>query len=328
MFMGVGGPARWLPGKPQGRGSRMKENKTEFQAVVEEGPIFCFRAPWGGEVPVYWSLGTGLVGSRRVARHPRASPLFSGHSKSTACGRKSMTQTRHSRCHAGVWGALLLIARCPSWVNANERPVRRASDATEAHGRLGPSIGIPDTGLVVTQTELSSGVHGRDLTSVSGSAFTALSCLYAATEGKGWSANSNWMSADPCTAEWFGVTCTSPGQISDIFMDSNAMDGSLPSELGDVTTLTFFSVNFNTLTGYLPSEIGRWTGMNHYFDVSFNALTGSMPTQLGRWTDMSSWGYFYVEENQLTGSLPSEIGLWSDFSETFWAYNNQVGDPR
>ena len=44
-------------------------------------------------------------------------------------------------------------------------------------------------------------VSHRQLT-VSGNTYTALSALYSSTAGILWTASTNWMSADPCTAAW------------------------------------------------------------------------------------------------------------------------------
>ena len=37
----------------------------------------------------------------------------------------------------------------------------------------------------------------------------ALTDLYAATNGSGWTNNANWLTRDPCLDAWFGVTCNS-----------------------------------------------------------------------------------------------------------------------
>ena len=38
----------------------------------------------------------------------------------------------------------------------------------------------------------------------------ALTDLYTATNGSGWTNKTNWLTGDPCLKSWFGVTCNAP----------------------------------------------------------------------------------------------------------------------
>ncbi len=42
----------------------------------------------------------------------------------------------------------------------------------------------------------------------------ALTDLYSATNGSGWSVKTNWLTGDPCVNAWFGVMCDAPTNAS------------------------------------------------------------------------------------------------------------------
>ena len=67
----------------------------------------------------------------------------------------------------------------------------------------------------------------------------ALEALYAAAGGEGWVTKTNWMSGDPCTAGsiWYGVTC-SGGNVTSLHLNDNGLNGTLPSEVGQLTAIT------------------------------------------------------------------------------------------
>ena len=93
--------------------------------------------------------------------------------------------------------------------------------------------------------------------------YTALSALYDSAGGGGWRNQSNWMDgeAGPCTGSWYGVTCDSAGEVEGLHAVGNGLSGTLPTELGDLTSMKsghdtdfagLFSLN-SDLTGTLPS---------------------------------------------------------------------------
>mgnify|MGYP003321944830 FL=1 len=98
----------------------------------------------------------------------------------------------------------------------------------------------------------------------------ALVALYEGTGGSsgGWTADANWMgndvtgdSKDPCDNAWYGVTCDSAGEVEGLHAVGNGLSGTLPTELGDLTSMksghdTDFAGLFSSnsdLTGTLPS---------------------------------------------------------------------------
>ena len=103
-------------------------------------------------------------------------------------------------------------------------------------------------------------------------AVSALVALYEGTGGSsdGWTVDTNWMgndvtgdSKDPCDNSWYGVTCSSAGEVTALNLRSQGLINELPSEIGFLTALlssNAFDVGVNQLTGQLPSEMGEWTG--------------------------------------------------------------------
>ena len=60
----------------------------------------------------------------------------------------------------------------------------------------------------------------------------------------------------------------------------------------------------NSFVGSLPSDVGRLTSIS-LFDASGNNLTGTIPRELAY---IDSRGFvFYLDNNQLTGTVPAEV---------------------
>lgn len=92
-------------------------------------------------------------------------------------------------------------------------------------------------------------------------------------------------------------------QIEELWIDRNPkMHGSIPSEIGLVTSLRSFSVTDCGLTGTLPTELAELR-MKQFWCYS-NDLTGTVPTQYG---SIQSLTYLGVENNTLTGTMPQGI---------------------
>ena len=89
------------------------------------------------------------------------------------------------------------------------------------------------------------------------------------TDGPSWTNKNGWFgSSDPCS--FAGVGCNDAGEVVKLDLAVNSLQGHLPTQLGDLTSLTSggnvietTSLLFrsNTLTGTMPSEIGRLTAM-------------------------------------------------------------------
>ena len=83
----------------------------------------------------------------------------------------------------------------------------------------------------------------------------ALVALYNSTDGDNWTSNRGWLlSADPCS--WFGVMCSS-GHVTVLSLSVNNLTGSIPTDLGNLTSLELLALGSNSLTGSIPADLGN-----------------------------------------------------------------------
>ncbi|KAK1381344.1 Protein kinase domain-containing protein [Heracleum sosnowskyi] len=85
----------------------------------------------------------------------------------------------------------------------------------------------------------------------------------------------------------------------------NYLSGTLPSSLGNLTSLEHLDVSWNILiTGFIPSELGNLTNLSILY-LSGNNLNGSIPSEIGTMSNLIELDLF---GNSLTGTIPSALG--------------------
>ena len=134
--------------------------------------------------------------------------------------------------------------------------------------------------------------------------------LYNATDGANWTNNTNWLSDEPMR-EWHGVVTDDEGRVAVLFLASNQLTGEIPTELGNLSSLTQLSLSINQLTGEIPTELGNLSSLTR-LSLSSNQLTGEIPTELG---NLSSLQRLWLNNNQLTGEIPTELGNLSNLTQ-------------
>jgi len=86
--------------------------------------------------------------------------------------------------------------------------------------------------------------------------------------------------------------------------DFTLLSGSIPTEIGTVSTLNSWSLTFCGLSGQIPSELGNLGVTLDRLWLYQNQLTGTIPTEIG---SLGRMQFLYFEGNLLNGSMPSEI---------------------
>ena len=90
----------------------------------------------------------------------------------------------------------------------------------------------------------------------------------------------------------------------ELILNNSGLYGSIPPEVGYLTSLTNLNLYWNQLTGSIPSELGYLTNLE-MLSLGENELTGSIPSEFGFLTNLIE---LVLRKNQLTGNIPFEIG--------------------
>ncbi len=145
----------------------------------------------------------------------------------------------------------------------------------------------------------------------------ALVALYNATNGPGWTNNTNWLTGTLDT--WHGVTVTAD-RVTGLSLISNQLAGIIPTEIGNLESLTSLALINNSISGSIPTSIGNLSNLTT-LDLSLNQLTGSIPPELGNLSGLSNLN---LSANQLSGTIPTTFGNLTNLTALYLA-NNQLG---
>jgi hypothetical protein len=131
----------------------------------------------------------------------------------------------------------------------------------------------------------------------------ALVALYNSTNGAAWYRNAGWLDeTSACT--WDGVTC-GHGHVSWLDLPSNGLSGALPTAAwSELPYLDGLDLSDNALQGTIPPELGTLDRLRFLW-LSFNQLTGTIPGELGNLTDLR---FLVLNDNQISGTIPAGLG--------------------
>ena len=145
-----------------------------------------------------------------------------------------------------------------------------------------------------------------------------LVALYNATDGSDWDDNDNWLSQEDI-GEWLGVTTDEYGRVIQLALSDNELNGTLPSELGNLTSLESLDLSENDLKGHIPPSLGDLSNLTK-LSLWDNELTGEIPPELSNLNKLETLDFGW---NQLTGAIPAELGSLSSL-EKLWLDINQL----
>lgn len=144
--------------------------------------------------------------------------------------------------------------------------------------------------------------------------------IYEDLNGSSWTTNLGWEngflngSCDYCN--WYGVNCNYLGQIIDIDLSNNDLQGKLPLDLAALVELKQLNLSNNILIDTIPDY---WNSLDQLLvlDMSYNQFTGAIPTS---YTTMARINKIHLDYNVLD-SIPTGLG-YNGSLRTFTASNN------
>ena len=155
-----------------------------------------------------------------------------------------------------------------------------------------------------------------------------LRVLYHSTGGQNWNngATQFWFGASS-VCEWPEVNTQNlycngnTQQVYIISLSGDNLQGTLPDELGLLTSLTLLDLYDNKLTGTIPTQLGQLTALQR-LQLYKNQLGGTIPSQIGKLTALN---ILQLLVNQLTGTLPSQLGQLSGLTGLSLYFNQLTG---
>lgn len=135
--------------------------------------------------------------------------------------------------------------------------------------------------------------------------YNALLALYNALDGSNWGENSWDLEGDILT--WAGLTFhdAPPYRVKSIAFSSTSINGTIPSEIGDLSMIESIEIIGANLTGSIPPEIGQLTNLT-YLSFFQSNLSGEVPSELWDLTNLQSLFLGYTQLT-LPNGLPNEI---------------------
>lgn len=88
-----------------------------------------------------------------------------------------------------------------------------------------------------------------------------------------------------------------------LWLDGNAVNGTIPTQIGGLTNLASISLANNAISGSIPTEIGNLKGLRRLW-LDNNQLTGTVPDEL---QNLNRLEVMELHGNDLNGSMPSDL---------------------
>ncbi|MYB47690.1 MAG: hypothetical protein F4X72_00175 [Dehalococcoidia bacterium] len=163
---------------------------------------------------------------------------------------------------------------------------------------LGPSVTVEE----VPETTIACIAAVADETNVD--LVSDCEALLEARDILAVNASLNW-SGDTSISDWEGVTLQgTPQRVASLDLRDMGLHGSIPAELGLLSSLSSLDLRNSGLSGPIPPELGDLANLQNLY-LHGNMLDGEIPAELG---DMTGLRYLWLHSNELTGEIPEELG--------------------
>ena len=191
-------------------------------------------------------------------------------------------------------------------------------------------------GLLITlsYTKLNAQCNADD--------FYALKTLYTSTNGDNWTDNTGWdlvknNSSPPVGScdlgSMYGVTVNGDNRVTRLELSNNALDGDIPTSIGDLSELIVLSMSDSShlggmnITGSIPNEICDLSKLST-LSIQFHNFTGSIPDSIGKLNNLILVNLHARPgtAQALTGDIPLSFGLCTSLISLYMSSNNFSGN--
>lgn len=175
--------------------------------------------------------------------------------------------------------------------------------------------------------QVSANDDASTLNEVLEAEYLALTAFYHATDGGLWKNNSGWLGERGTQCDWYGVSCDSDGRIFSLYLVDNGLGGSIPEEIGMLSTIYYINLSYsyisgvheklfeldslihlrlnnNNIGGQIPATISNLKNLT-LLDLSKNNFSGTIPPELYTLPVLEELSLF---ENAFSGPLSASIG--------------------
>ncbi|KAH9698815.1 protein kinase domain-containing protein [Citrus sinensis] len=130
----------------------------------------------------------------------------------------------------------------------------------------------------------------------------------------------NWTS-NTSVCSWMGITCDVYGnRVTSLTIPDLGLTGTIPSYLGNLSSLQTLVLSHNWFSGTIPKEIGNLTKLKE-LRLPYNKLEGEIPEELGNLAELE---VLVLNNNLLTGTIPASIFNLSSISTGLDFSNNSL----